>query len=291
MKRFERETGKKAIWQGRVTESFKKWKAGKTIYTRNKERIGIYVESETKDFWQELADKMGNKSVSQLIRDAIDHYSECGAVRGPSVSQKLVHEIKNKLTPLKGSAIMLLNNPRVQLDSEMRNRVQGIIDKVIEIDKRLMEEYKRMVSDVDSNNILEMKKKLELDEDKPCDILIVDDDADTREFLVEYLQFKKYKCMVLKDGMNIIEKLDIIQPRVLLLDILLPNKNGVEICNEIRENENYKDLPIYFITAVPDVKKYMKKADANGYFPKPFEVNDLEKLKQHVPDYFLETDI
>jgi len=49
---YEKETGKKAIWRGRVTESFKKWQKGEKIYEKNKERVMILVSDEIKKKWQ-----------------------------------------------------------------------------------------------------------------------------------------------------------------------------------------------------------------------------------------------
>ena len=49
MKKYEEETGKKAIWRGAVTESFKKWQKGEKVYPKEKERINLLVAKEKKD--------------------------------------------------------------------------------------------------------------------------------------------------------------------------------------------------------------------------------------------------
>ncbi|MFX0101275.1 MAG: response regulator [Candidatus Hodarchaeota archaeon] len=282
MKRFEAETGKKAIWQERVTAAFKKWQKGEKIYNRKKDRLGIYLSTEDKEDWLQIAKEKGDVNLSQLIRDAVNHYASCNAIEGSILSADLMHDIRNPLTALKGYADLLMNVYGEKLDANMRKRVQGIIDKSKEIDEILIQEFEHEYS----GTIKSLGKgKTTLAKDTACDILIIDDDPDTREFMVEYLEFMKYTCQVLPDGSNIIEKLGIIQPRVVLLDIYLPIMNGIEVCKNIRASENYKDLPVYFITAAPesDVKEFVKQVDVNGYFIKPFEIKYLDKLKQHVP--------
>jgi len=52
MEQYENETGKFAIWRGRITEGFRKWQKGEKIYEKNKERIMILVSEEIKSNWQ-----------------------------------------------------------------------------------------------------------------------------------------------------------------------------------------------------------------------------------------------
>ncbi len=54
MKKYKEENGKYAIWRGAITEGFKKWLKGEKIYTRDKERISLYVDDKIKGNWQSL---------------------------------------------------------------------------------------------------------------------------------------------------------------------------------------------------------------------------------------------
>jgi len=51
MKRYEKETGRYAIWRGVVTKGFRKWQRGEKVYHRDKERISLYVPEDTKSKW------------------------------------------------------------------------------------------------------------------------------------------------------------------------------------------------------------------------------------------------
>ncbi len=52
MRKYEKENDKYAIWRGAITEGFKKWLKGEKIYTRDKERISLYVDDKIKGDWQ-----------------------------------------------------------------------------------------------------------------------------------------------------------------------------------------------------------------------------------------------
>jgi len=69
------------------------------------------------------------------------------------------------------------------------------------------------------------------------------------------------------------KELIINKPKIILLDILLPDISGYKLCKRIKHDQTYKDIKIYFITAVPEqeVIKMMTETKADGYFLKPFE--------------------
>src|SRR4030042_3180062 len=78
IKKYEEETGKKAIWRGKITDSFKKWKRGEKIYSQKKDRekIVAYLESELKDKWLNFAKEYNYNSVSKLTRKAVNFLIE-----------------------------------------------------------------------------------------------------------------------------------------------------------------------------------------------------------------------
>jgi len=65
-----------------------------------------------------------------------------------------------------------------------------------------------------------------------------------------------------------------------LLDIILPDINGYEICKKIKSNEKLRRVPLYYITAVPESEIYEKMSDsgANGFFLKPFDMAEFNNL-------------
>lgn len=85
------------------------------------------------------------------------------------------------------------------------------------------------------------------------------------------------------NGIKGLELLKKSNPKVILLDIVLPDIDGYEICKKIKFHEEFKkfkDIPIYYITAVEEskVKEHMDQTGANGYFLKPFILSEFELL-------------
>src|SRR5512136_1999946 len=74
MKKFEEETGLRSIWRGVVTETYNKWSKGEKVYTREKERIALYVSEDDKQKWQEFIDKQESMTLSKLIRTSVNFY-------------------------------------------------------------------------------------------------------------------------------------------------------------------------------------------------------------------------
>ena len=103
MDKYENETGKKAIWRGRITDSFKKWQKGEKIYEKDKERIMMLVSEDTKLKWQEFVKKSEYSTISKLIRDAVNFFIDLKERRTSvkTVSQ-LSHDLKEPLTIIKG---------------------------------------------------------------------------------------------------------------------------------------------------------------------------------------------
>ena len=84
----------------------------------------------------------------------------------------------------------------------------------------------------------------------------------------------------IKNGTKALEHLKRTKPKIILLDIILPDIDGYEICKKIKSNDDLKDLPIYFITAIPvsEINKRIEATGAEGYFLKPFEFDEFEKI-------------
>lgn len=103
-------------------------------------------------------------------------------------------------------------------------------------------------------------------------ILIVEDDAILQKTLSEYLQTDGFEVKVASDGEEATKLLSDFMPDLILLDIILPKKDGYEIVKEVRADEKKKDIPIVLLTnlgSVNDVEKalelgattYLVKAD------------------------------
>jgi CheY-like chemotaxis protein len=69
-------------------------------------------------------------------------------------------------------------------------------------------------------------------------------------------------------------------PKLILLDIILPDMTGYEICKRIKNHQKFKEIPVFLLTAIPEseVEKNMEEIGADGYILKPFDFSDFEIL-------------
>lgn len=113
-------------------------------------------------------------------------------------------------------------------------------------------------------------------ENKKETILIVDDLKENIDILVELLS-KDYDVAVALDGRAALEALHENRVDLILLDIMMPDLDGYEVCKILKEDENLKDIPVIFITAVDDEKSIQRAYEAGGidYITKPFKPLEL----------------
>ncbi len=108
-------------------------------------------------------------------------------------------------------------------------------------------------------------------EKKPA-IMIVDDASENLRILTELLK-NDYYLVPLKSGKLALEKLAMAPlPDLVLLDIVMPDMDGYEVCARIKEDPRTKEIPVIFITAVSEVMDDAKAFElgAVDYVPKPF---------------------
>lgn len=105
-------------------------------------------------------------------------------------------------------------------------------------------------------------------------ILIVDDEKNICELIRLYVEKEGYKTIVAYDGAEAIEKFRIEKPALCLLDIMLPKKDGWQVCREIRSLSN---TPIIMLTAKGELfdKVLGLELGADDYIVKPFEAKEL----------------
>lgn len=105
-------------------------------------------------------------------------------------------------------------------------------------------------------------------------ILIVDDNKQITSILEEYAKNNGYTPIIAFDGEDALEKFEIENPDILLLDVMMPKKDGFQVCREIRKTSN---VPIIMITARgEDFEKIMGlEMGADDYIVKPFSPGEV----------------
>ena len=105
-------------------------------------------------------------------------------------------------------------------------------------------------------------------------ILIVDDDQNICELLRLYVEKEGYEAIVVNDGMSAITAVNEYDPKLVLLDIMLPKLDGWQVCREIRKKS---DVPIIMITAKGETfdKILGLELGADDYIAKPFDTKEV----------------
>lgn len=115
-------------------------------------------------------------------------------------------------------------------------------------------------------------------------VIIVDDDRDTREMLTLALDLEGYDVSQAANGIRLISSLHVDRPDVILLDVMMSWIDGFELCRSIKKNEEFRDIPVIFISArktPEDVQKGIE-AGAADYFTKPV---DIERLMARINEF------
>ncbi|MEZ4670272.1 MAG: response regulator [Anaerolineae bacterium] len=108
-------------------------------------------------------------------------------------------------------------------------------------------------------------------------ILIVDDEHMTVEMLSTFLNLIGHEAVGALSGRQTWDKLAYEEPDLILLDIMLPDDNGLDICRKLRQNESTSHLPIIMISAhFPPMTEEATTAGATGYLAKPIKLDALK---------------
>ena len=104
--------------------------------------------------------------------------------------------------------------------------------------------------------------------------LVVEDDANIAELLRLYLGKDGFDVMICADGARAESTFDLFSPDVMLLDLMLPGKDGLQICRDIRKKSS---VPIIMLTAKGETSDKITGLDvgADDYVTKPFDVKEL----------------
>lgn len=108
-------------------------------------------------------------------------------------------------------------------------------------------------------------------------ILVVEDDGETRRLLVRLLRENGLRATGVADGTEMWQALAAALPDLLLLDLMLPRKPGLELLRELRSEERWSGLPVVIVTARGEVGDRTRGLElgADDYIPKPFDRREL----------------
>ena len=227
-------------------------------------RVNVNVSDETKKRWDDFVNNSNFSTLSKLVRESVNKYIEMSRNSDDLKNlSNFSHKLKEELSTVKLASQMLIEAFKDKLSFADLKNINLIYEKSVNIE-----------------NILKMAFGLEQVDKDSYDILIVDDDRATIELLSDFFRRKGFSTKTTSTANQTVTFLKNSKPKLILLDILLPDKNGYEVSKIIKNNNELKNIPIYFITAVPkkELDDNLKESGANGYILKPFDMIEFDNL-------------
>ena len=120
------------------------------------------------------------------------------------------------------------------------------------------------------------------EEKPPLKVLVVDDEENIIELIRLGLRYEGFEVAVASDGEQALAQAQRTNPDLIILDILMPGIDGLEVCRRLRNNPTTSDVPILMLTAKDDVSERIAglQAGADDYLTKPFDFYELvERIK------------
>ena len=108
-------------------------------------------------------------------------------------------------------------------------------------------------------------------------ILIVEDDSDLGLSIVEYLKEEGLEAKLARDGDQAMRMVDSLSPGVVVLDLMMPRRDGFSVLRELRSDGRIASLPVIVVTAIFGLSErlYATELGAADYITKPFKLEDL----------------
>ena len=108
-------------------------------------------------------------------------------------------------------------------------------------------------------------------------ILIVDDSLAMVRMIQSVLEKEGYSAIGISDPSQIEQTIDSEAPSLILLDVVMPERNGFQVCRALKNSQAYKSIPIIVVTgkSTPSDRFWAEQQGANGYIVKPFAPVDL----------------
>lgn len=115
-------------------------------------------------------------------------------------------------------------------------------------------------------------------------VLVVDDEEDVLRFIKDALQHEGIDVVTAFDGLSGIDVASSEGPDVIILDIMMPLMNGYEVCRQLRDDPETKDIPVLFLSSAytTDAVQASRELGAVGYIVKPFAPSELVRYVKDV---------
>ncbi|HUG55784.1 MAG TPA: response regulator [Candidatus Limnocylindrales bacterium] len=117
-------------------------------------------------------------------------------------------------------------------------------------------------------------------------VLVVEDDPDLADVILTFLRDAHFETRLAKDGDQAMRLIDDQEPDVVVLDLMMPRRDGFSVLRELRADGRIGKIPVVVVTAIFGLTErlYATELGAADYVTKPFEMNDLlDRIRALLP--------
>ncbi|GAC1331915.1 MAG: hypothetical protein NVSMB17_10400 [Candidatus Dormibacteria bacterium] len=112
----------------------------------------------------------------------------------------------------------------------------------------------------------------------PQTLMLVDDDPQLRRVVSMFFELEGYNVLQADDGRKAIEMLTEYVPDVILLDLMMPEVTGLEVCQHVRGSKRLKEIPVVIFTAAEMKEEELQAAGADRFITKPYSLEGLRRV-------------
>ena len=112
----------------------------------------------------------------------------------------------------------------------------------------------------------------------PQTIMLVDDDPQLRHVVSMFFELEGYNVLQAEDGRKAIDMLTQHLPDVILLDLMMPEVTGTEVCQHVRASKRLKEIPVVVFTAAEMKEEELVAAGADRFITKPYSLEGLRRV-------------
>ncbi len=172
-----------------------------------------------------------------------------------------------------------LHNGKISIESEENNFTKFLIQIPLTVNSIETIADEKNIKEIVNNFLEKFNEKLPIQKRKPL-ALIADDSIESQKILAHYLKGENFETVYAKNGIDAFEKAKEFLPDIILLDIMLPIKDGWQVLKLLKQHPVCKNIPV-IIVSVSDEKTLGTTLGADDYFVKPVNRDEFLNSVKH----------